>query len=378
MNLERDLIALFQWLHQHPELGHEELRTTQKLREILTNEGIEILENDLKTGLIARVRGKGPGRIIGLRCDIDALPIQEETDLPYASQNSGVMHACGHDAHATIMLGAAILLNRTRDQWSGEVKIVFQPAEEKANGALSVVETGQLRDVEQFIGVHTYPFFPAGKLGIKEGPVMAAVDFFTITVRGLGAHAAMPHRGVDPIVASAAIIAGLQTVVSRTVDPFAPAVVSVSHVEAGTTWNILPETAFMEGTVRSFDPAVRDQIRGRMEELIHQIAGAYGTEAEFVWHTGPAAVINDAKLCEIARSVAREEGLEIGVQENGMGGEDFSAYLANCPGIFIRVGTGGEHPTHHCGFTVDTTALYPAAKFFAHMATRLLNEPYDR
>lgn len=374
MNLERELISLFQWLHEHPELAFEEVQTTAKLREILTAEGVEILDNSLKTGLIARIRGKRPGRIIGLRCDIDALPIQEETKLPYASKCEGRMHACGHDAHAAIMLGAALLLNRSRETWNGEVKVVFQPAEEQASGANMVLKTGQLDDVELFLSVHTYPFFPAGMLGIKEGPVMAAVDRFGITIRGTGAHAAMPHRSVDPVVVQAAVVSALQTVVSRTVDPFAPVVVSVTHVEAGSSWNIIPETAFLEGTVRSLDPSVRAQVEQRMAALVDQTARAYGATAQFDWLPGAPAVINDAGLCEIAREVALEEGFKVGVQENGMSGEDFSCYLDGRPGIFIRVGTGGEHPGHHPGFTVDPAAIYPAAEYFARLATRLLEK----
>ena len=374
MNLERELIPLFQWLHEHPELAFEEVQTTSKLRETLTAEGIEILDNSLKTGLIARIRGREPGRTIGLRCDIDALPISEATQLPYASKCEGRMHACGHDAHAAIMLGAALLLHRSRDSWSGEVKVVFQPAEEQASGAKAVLETGQLDGVELFLSAHTYPFFPAGMLGIKEGPVMAAVDRFAITIRGTGAHAAMPHRSVDPIVVQAAVVNALQTVVSRTLDPFAPAVVSVTHVDAGSTWNIIPETAFLEGTVRSLDPAVRERVRKRMAELIDQTARAYGAAAQFDWLPGAPAVINDARLCRIAREVALEAGLKAGVQEDGMSGEDFSLYHEGRPGIFIRVGTGGEYPGHHPKFTVDPAAICPAAEYFARLATRLLEE----
>ena len=372
--LEKTLLELFLQLHAHPELAFEEHASTAAIREILVREGVEILDSGLETGLVARITGALPGPVIGLRGDIDALPIQEETNLPYASEVPGRMHACGHDAHAAIMLGAAILLHRHRDRLRGSVKLVFQPAEENSYGALRVLGTGMLDDAALFLAVHTYPAFPAGVLGIKEGPVMAAVDRFEIHIRGRGSHTAHPHKGVDPVVVQAAIVLGAQSIVSRALDPFAPAVVSITHARSGNTWNVIPETAYLEGTVRTLDPAARATVRARLDALVQQTALAYGAEAELAWHPGPPAVLNDPGLCSEARAVARELGFRVDRQEDTLGGEDFSYFLQDRPGIFLRVGSGGDYPSHHPRFTVDPAAIYPAAEYFAQLAERLLNK----
>ena len=366
--LKEELLGLFQWLHRHPELGFEEAETTKRIRELLTREGIEILDSPLKTGLIAQVTGAKPGRMIGLRCDIDALPIQEESGLEYASAIPGKMHACGHDFHTAVMLGAAILLKRREAELSGTVRIVFQPSEENANGAQAAVNSGLLDDVEEFYGVHSYPWFEAGTLGIKEGPVMAAPDRFAITIRGKGSHAAEPNKGRDPIPAAATIALAAQSIVSRSIDPFSPAVVSITHMEAGNTWNVVPVTAFLEGTVRTLNPGVREHIQRELARISESSAATYGCTAEFRWHNGPAAVINDDELCRAVRELALEMGYQVDRQEDTMGGEDFSEYLRLCPGVFIRVGTGGSYPSHHPQFTVDPNALWPAANFFARLA----------
>lgn len=373
MNLENELLSLFKWLHQHPEIGCEEVNTTKRIRETLASEGVEILESPLETGLIARVTGAKPGRVIGLRCDIDALPIQEESGLEYASVNPGKMHACGHDFHTAVMLGAAILLKRQEAELAGTVKIVFQPSEENANGAQIAVDSGLLDDVEEFYGIHSYPWFETGTLGVKDGPVMAAPDRFEITIHGKGTHAAEPNKGRDPIPAAATIALAAQSVVSRSIDPFSSAVVSIAHIEAGNTWNIIPETALLEGTVRTLNQGVREHIRRELARIAESVASTYGCTADFRWHNGPAAVINDDALCNVVRELALKEGYRVDRQEDTMGGEDFSEYLRLCPGVFIRVGTGGSYPSHHPKFTVDPNALWPAAIFFAKLAAERTN-----
>ena len=373
-NLHSTLKELFEWLHQHPELGFAEYETTAKLRTILEHEGIEVLDTGLQTGLIAQITGDLPGRCVVLRCDIDALPIQEQTELPYASTHPGRMHACGHDAHTAIMLGAALMLNQRRPELTGSVKIVFQPAEELPAGARVVLATGMLEDTDLFLGVHVSPELPAGTLGIKEGPIMAAVDRFAITVHGRGAHAAQPHEGVDPIVVQAAIVQGVQSIVSRALDPFAAAVVSITHVESGSTWNVIPETALMEGTVRTLEPAARKKAQEQLQSLAGSIAAAYGAQADFAWYPGPPAVINDGALCHIARNVAKNLMISATMQENTLTGEDFSCYLDNRPGLFVRVGTGCSFPLHHPRFRVDEQILYPTAQYFAQLTEYLLNK----
>ena len=370
--MEEELLQLLQWLHRHPEVGGQEHATTQKLRRTLQEHGIRILPGNLETGLICEICGSGEGRCIGLRADIDALPVTEETSLPYASENPGCMHACGHDFHAASILGAALMLHERRSEWCGRVKVVFQPAEEIDRGGRAVMATGLVDDCELFLAGHTIASLPAGVLGIKEGPVMAAVDRFAVTLRGRGCHAAHPDKGVDPVPAMAAMITSLQTIVSRSLSPFAPALVSVTHAEAGNTWNVIPETAFFEGTVRTLEASDRAKAEGRLREIVGGIAAAHGVQAEIAWTRGSPAVVNDAALCALARRVAQPLGLQCVRQENTLGAEDFSLYGQGRPALFVRVGTGGEYPAHHPKFTVDPQALYPAARFFAQMALACL------
>lgn len=372
------LYSLFQWLHSHPELSFQERETTLRVRQELTNAGIEILDSNLKTGLIACIRGALPGPVIALRCDIDALPIAEESGLSYASTVNGCMHACGHDFHTAVMVGAAMLLQEMRSSLAGTVKVIFQPGEEVAQGAPQVIATGLLEDVKLYLGIHSYPGFASGTLGIKEGPVMAAVDRFAITITGRGAHGAQPHKGVDPVVIQAALVQSLQTLVSRSLDPFVPAVLSVTHVEAGNTWNVIPQSAYLEGTVRTLSPQARELLEKGMRRMAAEVAAAYGAQATVEWIQGPPAVINDAALCGLARKVATEMGYRVDRQEDTMGGEDFSCYLCKAPGLFIRVGTGGGYPGHHPKFTVDPAAIEPAARYFAVLAQACLNADGDQ
>ena len=369
---EAALAEFFKDLHAHPELGWEERRTTQRLKAALAAHGISTLDTGLETGAIAVV-GRPGGRVIGLRADMDALPIQEETGLPWASTIPGRMHACGHDFHTSVMLGAAILLKEREAALPGLVKLAFQPAEETDRGARRLLATGLLDDAEEFYGVHSYPPFRPGTLGIKAGPVMASPDRFAIALRGRGAHGGQPHKGVDPIPAAAALALSAQTIVSRTVDPFTAAVVSITRLEAGNTWNVVPETALLEGTVRTLTPGDRAHIRGALTRMAHAVAEAHGCSAEFQWVDGSDPVVNDPGLCEAARQTALRLGLAVDRQEDTMGGEDFSEYLKGRPGAFIRVGTGGDYPNHHPRFTADPAALAPAARFFAALAEDRLN-----
>ena len=370
--MEKQLIRIFQWLHRHPELGMNEYKTTEYLKKILQEKGVRLLDTGLKTGLIA-VIGTGKAPVIALRADIDALPIQEQTDLPYASETPGVMHACGHDFHATCMLGAALLLKERESALPGTVKVIFQPSEEVNEGAATVVKTGLLNDVQLFLSGHTYPDYPAGILGIRPGPVMAAADCFSITIKGRGCHGAHPELGKDPIPALGAFISAAQTIVSRQLSPFDSAVVSITHVEAGNTWNITPESAFLEGTTRAMTEPVREQIRQSLEHLAATIAEAYGCTAEFKFEQGPAPVINDAEICDRAAATARALGITVETNPSSMIAEDFSEYLKLAPGALFRIGTGGGFDNHHPSFTADPAALMPAARFFAALAEQELN-----
>lgn len=364
---EKTLIEAFQWLHRHPELGTKEYRTTEYLRNALRENGVRLLDTGLETGLIAEI-GTGKAPVIALRADIDALPIQEQTALPYASENPGVMHACGHDFHSACMLGAALLLRQREKELRGTVKVIFQPSEEISDGAERMAGTGLLDDVQLFLSGHTYPEYPAGTLGIRPGPVMASADRFAIRVKGKGCHAARPEMGLDPIPVVGAIISAVQTIVSRQVSAFDSAVVSITRVEAGNTWNVIPETAFLEGTVRAMTGEVRERVRESLERLAVSTARTHGCEAEFEYERGPSPVINDAGICKRAAETARETGLNVEVNPPSMIAEDFSRYLEIAPGAMFRIGTGGGFDNHHPSFTADPSALLPAARFFAALA----------
>lgn len=375
--LQRVLQPFFEDLHRHPETALTEHRTTERLRAALEAAEITVLDSCLPTGLVAEIRGGRPGKTFGLRADIDALPVAEESGLPYASETAGKMHACGHDFHASAVLGAALLLQERRESLRGRVRVFFQPAEETDQGGLEMLRTGLMEGCGAFAAIHTYPGFPAGKVGIKEGPVMAAVDRFAAVIRGAGSHAAMPHRGVDPIPAAAAAVLALQTLVSRGRDPFRPAVLSVTHLEAGNTWNVIPETAYIEGTARTLHPDDRAMLREGFARVVTNAAEAMGCTAEITWSTGTSAVVNDPGMCALARETAEKLGLAVGVQEETMGAEDFARYGAFGPSVFIRVGTGGSYPAHHPKFTVDPAALAPAAEFCAALAEAWLDRASD-
>ena len=368
---ESRLIDVFRCLHQHPETAMEERQTTAFIRGILSDYGVRLLDTGLETGLIAAL-GTGVGPTVALRADMDALPIQEATGLPYASVRPGVMHACGHDFHSACMLGAALLLKEREDTLPGTVKVIFQPAEEVNRGAALMVSTGLLEDVGVFLAGHTYPGYPAGILGIRPGPAMAAADRFIVRIQGKGSHAAHPEMGNDPIPAMAAVITAFQTLISRRTDPFDSAVVSVTRAEAGNTWNVIPETALLEGTVRAMTASVREDIRRRMEQMAADTAKAYGCEAAVEYERGPDPVVNDAEVCERAADTARELGLRVETNPPTMIAEDFSEYLRLAPGAMFRVGTGGDYDNHHPSFTADPAALFPAARFFAALAVKEL------
>ncbi len=369
-NLEKKLAEWFEWFHRHPELSYEEYETTDKIREVLTEAGVEILPCALETGLVAIVRGAKEGPVQALRCDIDALPIREETNLAYASEYEGKMHACGHDFHITAGIGCAVLLNERKDELAGTVKIIFQPGEESSLGALKVLETDVMEDVERIWGLHADPTNEAGTLGIREGYVTAAVDRFVITVKGVGCHGAHPDDGVDPIPAAAGIIQALQTIVTRNINAFHPALISVTRLTAGNTWNVIPEEAVLEGTVRTMSLEDRILFERRLREIAKGTAAAYGASAEAEWIAGPPATYNDGSMAEESIQKARKLGLNVVPEESSMGGDDFAFFEENIPGCYIKVGTGKGQLIHQPGFCVDKAAIWLAAEYLAELMTK--------
>lgn len=365
--LEQKLTDFFEELHSHPELSYEEYETTERIKRELHAAGIEILQTPLKTGVVAIIRGAQPGKTYGLRCDIDALPIMEETELPYKSEIPGKMHACGHDFHTAAVLGTALLLQERKEKLHGNVKILFQPAEESSHGAETVLQTGILSDVEAIFGLHTAAYLPVGTLGIRAGSVMAAVDRFELNITGTGCHGGHPDEGVDTILVAASVIQALQSIVGRNLNPFHTGVVSVTRIHGGNTWNVIPDKVELEGTVRSMDKEDRVFIEKRMRGIAENIAAAYGAKAELLWYPGPPATVNEETWSAFAEDVAKECGYEVVPQRNSTGGEDFAFYLEKIPGCFINVGTGVGYPNHHPQFYADEAALAPAAEYFARL-----------
>ena len=357
----------FYWFHRHPELSYEEVETTKRLREDLAAVGIEVLDLPLKTGLVAKV-GTGEAPFIALRCDIDGLPIQEESGLAYASEHAGRMHACGHDFHISAVLGSAYLLKAKERELRGTVYLIFQPAEEAPGGARKVMETGVLKDVQAIFGLHTSPLYDVGMLGIRSGAVTASVDKLTVTFHGKGTHAAHPERGIDPIVMAASFVTAAQSIVSRNIDPAHPGLVSITHIESGNTWNVIPESSWLEGTVRCLTAEDRKLIKKRIYELAEGQAASFGGHAELTWYAGPPATDNTPDWTDFAIEVAKEAGLNVVPAPVNLAGEDFAYYQEEIPGVFVLVGTGKSPANHNPKFHVDPAALGPAARYMARLA----------
>lgn len=372
--LEQKLTGFFEELHMHPELSYEEYETTERIKRELAAAGIEILQIPLKTGVTAIVRGAKPGKTYGLRCDIDALPIAEETDLTYKSKTPGKMHACGHDFHTAAVFGAALLLQERKEELQGNVKILFQPAEESSHGAETVLETGVFSDVTAIFGLHTAAYLPVGTLGIRAGSVMAAVDRFELNITGTGCHGGHPDEGVDTILVAASVIQAFQSIVGRNLNPFHTGVVSVTRINGGNTWNVIPDKVELEGTVRSMEKDDRIFIEKRMREIAEHTAAAYGANAELLWYPGPPATVNEKAWSAFAQKVAEESGFEVVPQRNSTGGEDFAFYLEKISGCFINVGTGVGYPNHHPKFYADEAALTPAAEYLEKLLVEALRQ----
>jgi amidohydrolase len=324
-------------------------------------------------------------RVFALRGDIDALPIQEKTGRPYASKRPGIMHACGHDANCTMVLGAALLLARRRKEFSGSVKVLFQPNEESSGGAKSMIAAGAMTkpDIDAIVGIHVSPWLPTGVLGIKPGEMMASVDRFTIEISGVGGHGAYPHLAKDAIVVAAQVVEALQSVVSREIDPVEPAVITIGTINGGERFNIVCDRVTMVGTVRTLSDAVHRSIRERMERKIKGITGAYGAGYSFAYEELGAALRNSGDVLELCRRSGERVlgGGNIRVLEKpSMGGEDFAEYLQRAPGCFIYIGSGGKQsfPWHHEKFDIDENVLPKGAELLADIARQYLETTIHR
>lgn len=373
-SLQSRLQNQFEWFHRHPELALREFETTAHIKQLLSQtNGVTLLDLGLPTGALAKITGDPEGPVVAVRADIDALPIQELSGLAYASEHEGCMHACGHDFHTTALLGIAELLAQQREQLPGSVILLFQPAEEAEHGGEKVVQTGLFarEKIRQIFGLHTRSGLPVGTVAIAPGPFSAAVDRFLYKITGYGCHGSAPQNGVDPIPAAARLVGALQEIVSRKLSPQDTAVVSVTRFTSGTSWNIIPDDAELEGTVRSFDPAVRQTIVDHMARCAKALTEE-GYRVDFQWLPGCPATHNDQALAELVKQVAKGEGLRVIPQHPEMGGEDFSCYQELVPGAFFYVGTGGSYPGHNARFTVDPAALAPASRLMAKIVTEAL------
>ncbi|HUC17735.1 MAG TPA: M20 aminoacylase family protein [Acetobacteraceae bacterium] len=367
-------------IHAHPELGFEERRTSALVAEKLAAWGIEVTTGIAGTGLVGTLRKGGSGRAIGLRADMDALPMEEANAFAHRSTVPGVMHGCGHDGHTAMLLGAAKYLAETRN-FDGTVHFIFQPAEEGGGGGKVMVDEGLFArfPCDAVYGVHNDPGLSLGKMVVMEGAVNAFSDRFWIRIRGLGGHAARPHRAIDPVVVGAQIVLALQTIVARRIDPIDSAVISITQFHAGSAGNVIPPDAALNGTVRTLKPAVQDEIAQQMDAIVRSIAIAHGAEASLEYNRGYPQVVNAP---EPTRSAARAAAKIVGEDKiihrtpPRMGGEDFS-YMANAvPGCFVRIGqagkTAGKTPVHHPEYDFNDEILPIGASFWATLVEQEL------
>ena len=381
-----DLVAIRHDLHAHPELGYQEQRTSGGVREQLRKAGVEVKAGLAGgTGVLGHLRGPGDGAI-GLRADMDALPIQEANDLEYRSRHDGVMHACGHDGHTTILIGAARVLARIAgtDGLRRPITFVFQPAEEGGAGAREMINDGCLDGdvlgppIKEMFGLHGWPRIPLGSVGSRPGPMLAAADSFDITITGVGSHAAWPQVGNDPVVAGAALVTALQTIASRNIGPLDPVVVSVTQFHAGTTYNIIPGQVQLSGTVRTLSPDVQDQAEKRLSEIATAVAGAYGCEADVRYKRQYPPTINDAGAVETFRAVASEAfgpGHVLEMDDPVMGGEDFAFYAQKVPACFFVLGLVPDGARdvpqlHQARFNFNDDAMAQGIEMFCRLALR--------
>jgi amidohydrolase len=374
-----EIVAWRRDFHRHPELLYEVHRTAATVADRLRAFGCdEVVEGIGRTGVVGVIRGNdaASGKVIGMRADMDALPIVEESGKPWVSQNPGVMHACGHDGHTAMLLGAARHLAETR-RFDGTAVVIFQPAEEGGAGARAMIEDGLLErfGIQEVHGMHNYPGIPVGHFAIRPGPLMAAADHFTIHIEGRGGHAARPHGTVDPVLVGAHIVTALQSIVARNVDPIKNAVVSVTTIHAGQAFNVIPPRADLTGTARSLEANVRDLLERRLSELAHSMAMAFGATATVHYDRNYPVTANHPEETLKAVAVAREVAGVENVDDDAspvMGGEDFSFMLEARPGAFIFTGNGDSPGLHHPAYDFNDEAILYGASYWVRLAETLM------
>ncbi len=379
-----EFIGLRRDIHQNPELAYEEHRTSALVAERLRHWGYAVTTGLGGTGVVGQMVRGGSGPRIGLRADMDALPIQEANTTDWASCKPGLMHACGHDGHTAMLLAAAQML-AVSTQWTGTLNLIFQPAEEGGGGALRMMQDGLFEQFpcDSIFAMHNMPGFPQGQLVFRSGPTMASSDYLTVTLQGRGGHGAMPHRANDPIVAAASLIMALQTVVSRNVDPLQPAVVTVGAIQAGKANNVIADQARLEISVRALDPQVRVAMRERLYTLIAQQAASYGVTAHIDWRDGYAVLVNDAQQTERALAVARKHFAQDQILAQGpmlTGSEDFAFMLEQVPGCYLFIGNGagddaGACMVHNPSYDFNDHNIAVGASYWIALVHELLSQP---
>jgi amidohydrolase len=369
------LIEMRRWFRAHPEIAEKEFETSAKVKQELTKYGIAWRDCGLQTGVLATIEGGKPGKTILLRADMDALPVPEETGFSFASQNPGFSHACGHDCHTASLLTAARLLQDHRHQLPGKVVLAFQPAEEVGTGAPGMIVDGALEGVDGAFAIHIWSTIPSGKVSIKGGPQMAAVDKFTVHIEGKGGHASAPHECIDPIVCLGSMIQNLQSVVSRECNPADAAVLTIGKVTSGTLWNVIPTTAYMEGTTRYFTRQLQKAFPEKMDRVIQGTAATFGCKAEMGYASLIPPTINDDAAAEMvkasaAKVLSADSVIDIGPISTG---EDFGIFLEHVPGVLALMGVGNEAcgaiwPQHSSRYTVDEDALLNSVMLYVQVA----------
>ena len=387
-SLREEVLGMKDWLveirrkiHRHPELGFEEIETSQLVSEYLEKFGFRVDKGLAKTGIVGLLEGKDPGKTVAIRADMDALPMEEANPVSYASRVKGKMHACGHDGHVAILLGVAKFFSSKRGQVKGNIKWIFQPAEEGGGGGKIMVEEGVLENpqVDAIFGAHLFPFLPIGKVGIYEREGMAAMDRFTIQIIGKGAHAATPHVAKDPIVAAGHLITQIQSIVSRNINPVESAVVTIGQVRGGTAFNIIPDEVELKGTARSLNPQVREELKQKIEQIVRGIVRSFDMDYRFEFEYGYPVLRNDLEMSRLVAAACSKGIGETNVEilKPSMGGEDFAYYLEKVPGAFFRLGCRNEekgiiHPYHSSLFDIDEEVLPLGVEMFVRIIDQYL------
>lgn len=377
--LKQYVIDLRREFHAYPEASWQEKRTSHRVKEELEKMGIAYTVAG-ELGVVATIKGNQEGKTIALRADMDALQVQELNDVPYKSKHDGVMHACGHDGHTAILLGAAKILKDCKNEIKGTIKLIFQPAEELAQGAKKMIEDGVMEGVDGVFGIHLWADIPCGTISVEAGPRMASADVFKIIIKGKGGHGSMPHQGVDAVVAASAVVMDIQSIVSREISPLDTAVVSIGSFNSGTRFNVIASEAILEGTTRCFNPEVRKAFPEILERIITNTANSYRATGALEYTDMTPSVINDAASSEIAeKAVEKLFGKEaLYKYEKVMGAEDYSFYMEKAPGLIAFVGArndekGANFPHHHGRFNIDEDALEVGVALQVQYALDFLN-----